>query len=82
MALNWSLCVITPHQVLQSLLGQGVLFENETYNGFQSVDEHIVRKVRRLCEFFCELATKSWKMQVFPPTHIAASCLIGARMVA
>lgn len=63
----------------------GVVFENETFAGatrVQTVDEHIVRKVRRLSEFFCELSIKSWKMQVFPPTLVAVSCIIGARMVA
>jgi hypothetical protein len=58
--------VITPVHFLDSLIGMGLVFEDDRIkadeNGKLSpLDDQIIRKIRRFAEYFTELSAKCWE---------------------
>lgn len=84
--LDWKLSVITPLHILQSLLGMGILFENDKVHltdkdSHSEIDDHVLRRVRRSAEHMCDLAVKtSWLFQTYFPSTVAVACLVSSRM--
>lgn len=63
--LNWSLGFITPYHIIESLIQQGVIFEDDKIkaddksleNRFLPFTEVRLRSIRKQTEYFCRLAT-------------------------
>eukprot|EP00347_Sterkiella_histriomuscorum_P013562 403364240 len=86
--LGWSLGFITPYHILDSLISQGVIFEDDKIRGSEnsenrsnSFTEEKLRSVRKQSEYFYRLAISSnFDMQVYKPSLIAVSCILSARL--
>ena len=63
----------------------GIVFEDDRIktkeNGkLMLIDEHVLRKIRRFAEYFCDLGVKNWDISVFKPSLVALCCCLCARM--
>jgi len=80
--LNWSLMSITSMHFLQSLLGMGVVFEDDRQGSkLSQIDEHSLMQVRKFSEFFIDFCAKHWAFQSYRPSVLAVSAIVCARLV-
>mmetsp|Transcript_23047 Transcript_23047/g.22434 ORF Transcript_23047/g.22434 Transcript_23047/m.22434 type:complete len:144 (+) Transcript_23047:653-1084(+) len=83
--MNWDLFKLTPLHFVQNLLGQGVVFSNDSVDNVSeesAVDERTLKSVKKYTEFFCDLAMQEYEFQMsFRPSVVAIACIICARAV-
>lgn len=77
--LNWELNSVIPLQCLEILISQGILFENDSYEGIES-QEHTLDRVEQ-SRVFADLILDCPELYhlMMPPTLIALSCVIASR---
>jgi hypothetical protein len=86
--LNWDLFKLTSMHFIQNLLGQGIVFSNDKFQGMKQnvlydIDEKTLKSVKKHAEFFADLAIQEYELsRLFRPSVMAISAIVCARKVA
>jgi hypothetical protein len=82
---DWKLMVLSPLHFVYSLLSMGVIFSDDQYKNEEKevveMDEATLKKVRKGTEYFSDLSAKLYDMQKYPPSMVAAACVLCSRRV-
>lgn len=81
--LDFDLMLLTPYQFLKQMQASGLVVSTDSKSYGKDISEKTLMKVKTYAFHFCEAALDSYDLCMrFPPSKVAAVCLMMARKAA